>query len=379
MEVARDKNQRKNILMVGPYPPDVGGISNFMYNMDESKVIKKHFSLDIFITRTRGSNTTFVYQTLIEIRQFFRFLFQLKVKNYNLVHINTASFISFYRSFLFLFVAKKFFDTKCILHIHGGKFIEFYVGTNTLLERVIDYAFKISDLLIVTSPSWVLEVKKILKTDKKIEIIFNGFKKEQFHPMDQTECRKMFNLPENKKIILSIGNLISEKNHLLLIKAINKIIRVNEKKDLFCIIIGDGPLRNVIKDSIRDNNLEHLIINISNVPHEEIPYWINASDMMILPSTHEGNPTVMFECLACGKPFVGTKVGGIPDIISSEDYGFLVKPKDINDLTEKISNALNKDWNKEVIIEYSKFFSWRIIGKKLANVYNDLLNGNKSA
>lgn len=368
------KNLKKaKILMIGPYPPDVGGISNFMYHMNESKQIKEQFIFNIFITKIKHSDVTLINQTLIEIRQFIRFLLLLKLEKYDIVHINTASYISFYRSFIFLFLAKFFFNTKCIFHIRGGKFIDFYKKTNILSQNIINYAFQISDLLIVTSSSWVSKVEKILHYNKEIEILHSGFEKEQFHPMDQVKCRKMLNLPINKKIIISIGALIPVKNHLLLIKAINKLIKDNKIKDIFCIIIGEGPLQKVIGDSIQNKNLDKVITIISTIPHEEIPYWINSSEFFVLPSTHEGNPNVMFECLGCGKPFIGTKVGGIPDIIISEDYGLIVEPNDLNDLTEKIIIALDKEWDENKILEYSKKFSFDEISKRLVKVYREIL------
>ena len=58
---------------------------------------------------------------------------------------------------------------------------------------------------------------------------------------------------------------------------------------------------------------------VGGKPHAEIPIWMNACDVFVLSSLSEGNPTVMFECVGCGKPFIGTKVGGIPEIIISDD------------------------------------------------------------
>ena len=71
----------------------------------------------------------------------------------------------------------------------------------------------------------------------------------------------------------------------------------------------------------------------------------------------EGNPTVMFECLGCGKPFIGTKVGGIPEIIVSDDYGLLCEPANSEDLAEKILIALDKEWDEEKIRNYAKQFT----------------------
>lgn len=84
---------------------------------------------------------------------------------------------------------------------------------------------------------------------------------------------------------------------------------------------------------------------------------MNACDLFVLPSLSEGNPTVMFECLGCGKPFIGTKVGGIPEIIVSDDYGLLCEPANSEDLAEKILIALDKEWDEEKIRNYAKQFT----------------------
>lgn len=80
-------------------------------------------------------------------------------------------------------------------------------------------------------------------------------------------------------------------------------------------------------------------------PYNELPLWMNAADIIFLPSINEGNPSVMFEAFGVGLPFIGTKVGGIPEVIISEDYGLLVESSNPTDLTEKIITALNKKWD----------------------------------
>jgi len=91
-----------------------------------------------------------------------------------------------------------------------------------------------------------------------------------------------------------------------------------------------------------------------------------------MPSLFEGNPTVMFECLACGKPFVGTMVGGISDIIISEEYGLLCKPASVDELTENILIALDKKWAQIKIVKYAEQFSWTNIIKKIIEVYRKI-------
>ena len=108
---------------------------------------------------------------------------------------------------------------------------------------------------------------------------------------------------------------------------------------------------------------------IGFVPHDELPTFVNACDLFVLPSLNEGNPTVMFECLGCGKPFIGTKVGGEPEIITSEDYGFLVEPANSKELAEKVLVALDKNWNRECILDYAKQFTWNKISEQIVKVY----------
>jgi glycosyltransferase involved in cell wall biosynthesis len=115
--------------------------------------------------------------------------------------------------------------------------------------------------------------------------------------------------------------------------------------------------------------LQDYVKLIGFVPDEDLPILVNACDLFVLPSLSEGNPTVMFECLGCGKPFIGTKVGGEPEIITSEDYGFLVEPANSKELAEKILIALDKNWNTECILDYAKQFTWNKISEQIVEVY----------
>jgi len=90
---------------------------------------------------------------------------------------------------------------------------------------------------------------------------------------------------------------------------------------------------------------------------------------LFLPSLIEGNPTVMFESIGCGKPFIGTDVGGIPEVIISNKYGLLCEPQNSAKLVENILEALEKKWSAIDIVEYSKQFRWDIVAEKIAIVY----------
>ncbi|MCD6322020.1 MAG: glycosyltransferase, partial [Clostridiales bacterium] len=79
---------------------------------------------------------------------------------------------------------------------------------------------------------------------------------------------------------------------------------------------------------------------IGSRPHVEIPDWLNASDLLCLPSLDEGHPNIVLEALACGIPVVASRVGGIPEIIKSAEEGLLVAPKDSLSISNAILNII---------------------------------------
>ncbi|MDD4250385.1 MAG: glycosyltransferase family 4 protein [Methanosarcina sp.] len=203
----------------------------------------------------------------------------------------------------------------------------------------------------------------------KICYLPNGYDSSSFSTLDLEQSRKKLGLPLDKKILLNVGNLYSEvKGHRYLIEAIGKVVK--KRTDVLCVIVGSGKLRNKLEAQIKEAGLEDYVQLVGGKPHTEIPLWINSCDLFVLPSLNEGNPTVLFECLGSGKPFVGTSVGGIPEIIVSDDYGLLVEPKNSNKLAKVILFALDRKWNRDKIIDYSIQFSWEKIATKIVSIYN---------
>ena len=131
--------------------------------------------------------------------------------------------------------------------------------------------------------------------------------------------------------------------------------------------------RTTLERQIHSLGLEGYVRLVGGKPHNEIPHWISACDLFVLSSLNEGNPTVMFEALGCGKPFIGTRVGGVPEVIVSDVYGLLVNPADPADLAGKILTALDRTWDQEAIVQYADRFTWNEISKEILKVYRSVL------
>jgi glycosyltransferase involved in cell wall biosynthesis len=238
---------------------------------------------------------------------------------------------------------------------------------NTFYTEQITHILNSADHIITVSRNNLLSIQK-LGIKKPVSVILNGFDDHRFFPRDMQECRHAFGLPQNKKILVNVAKMYDVvKGHEILIRAMHEVIK--KRDDVVCYIVGDGELRTSLEKLITELQLEHSVKIVGVKPHHEIPLWMNAGDIFVLPSLQEGNPTVMFECLGCAKPFVGTRVGGIPEIITNDAYGLLCEPGNVQELATAILASLNRDWDPALISAYAQQFTWQTITQEILGVY----------
>jgi len=264
---------------------------------------------------------------------------------------------------------KEHYSVPLVVTAHGYDIYSFPFK-DPIWKNNIKYVLETADTIITVSQN-NLDCIRELDVDTPVHVIQNGFRSDLFYHRDTFDCRKTLEIPLNRKIILTVGNLETIKGQRYLVEAVKEITQT--RKDILCVIIGLGRLHNALKHQIRSLGLNDFVILAGGKPHNEIPLWMNACDIFVLPSLNEGNPTVMFEAIGCGKPFVGTKVGGISDVISSEVCGLLVDPADPKDLVKKILSALDRKWDREKILAYAERFTWENIVKDIIHVYMQVL------
>ena len=236
------------------------------------------------------------------------------------------------------------------------------------IKYVLDSA---THIITVSKSNERIMIEKLKISNKKISVIPNGYDGKLFYPMNRSEIRKRLNLPDDKKIIINVANLVPVKGHIYLLNALSEVIK--HHRDVLLVIVGDGPEWKKLEKIVVNLGLTKYVYFAGSKPHHEIPLWMNAADIFVLPSLSEGNPTVMFEALGVGLPFVGTTVGGIPEIITSEGYGLLCPPKNLDCLAEKILEALEREWDREKIRKYARQFTWENIAREVMRVYEQVL------
>ena len=265
---------------------------------------------------------------------------------------------------------KEGYDKPLIITGHGYDVYDLPFR-NAEWNKKIRSVLNTADYILTPSKSNYDKLVQLDISEENVCIIPNGYEQNVFKNILSSKAKEKLDLPEDKKIILSVGNLELIKGHKYLIEAIKEVVK--REKNITCLIVGSGSEKKDLINLIDRLNLNNYIKLVGRRPHKEIPLWMNACDVFVLPSLNEGNPTVMFEALGCGKPFIGTNVGGIPEIITNKKLGIIVKPEEVNALADAILKALDKDWDKDYILNYAKQYSWDKIAAKIIGIYNELL------
>ena len=129
-----------------------------------------------------------------------------------------------------------------------------------------------------------------------------------------------------------------------------------------------------LQDLINKYDLQQNVRLIGYVPFNKLAKLYAACQIFVLPTLAEATPAVVKEAMACGKPVIATKVGGIPLLIKDGQTGFLVDPADEKQIAEKIAYLIDEPTERERIGTLArKFieeeFAWDKILKKFMQVY----------
>lgn len=198
-------------------------------------------------------------------------------------------------------------------------------------------SYNLSDKVVaVSNKVYNYLLKEKIKKDK-LELIYTGIDTNKFNPEIKKDLRKELNLSKNTILIGIVAVLRAAKRHIDLIKAFSEI-ETNKKTAL--IIIGQGPQEKNIKLFIKEGKFKNIFL----LGHrEDIHLILPSLDIFVLPSKMEALGTAILEASSCGVACIGSKTGGIPEIIMDNKTGLLFEPGNIQELKSKLETLINND------------------------------------
>ncbi|MCH6236518.1 glycosyltransferase [Cognataquiflexum rubidum] len=146
-------------------------------------------------------------------------------------------------------------------------------------------------------------------------------------------------------VLVTTGRLVQIKNQDLLIKVFSRLIINNPDKKLELWIVGEGPERESLQATIQDLGVVDKVM-LYGYQENVFPY-LNQADAFILPSFSEGFSISLVEAMSSGLPCIATKIGGPSEIITS-GTGYLIDPKDSNDILDKIQKVIDLPENERI-------------------------------
>lgn len=224
-------------------------------------------------------------------------------------------------------------------------------------------------------------------SEKKLITIHNGLSLTDKNFLEKEEAKKILNLPleieeiatsrqggtrndiKKTKIIGTIANFYPTKGLNYLIEAADSVRK--KFPDILFVLIGEGQQKEFLNKKINQLNLQN---NFKLVKIADAYRYLKAFDIFVLSSVKEGLPYTILEAMAAELPIVATRVGGIPEMIEGGVSGFLVEPKDSENLAKKISQMLEnpdlaKNFGQNAKEKYEREFAFETMLKRTTELY----------
>jgi len=208
----------------------------------------------------------------------------------------------------------------------------------------------------------------------RIKVIPLGVDTSEFTPISGIHLRKKLGLL-NKTVILFVGRLTQVKGVEFLITAFNRVHKAFPNTKL--VILGRGELKQNLIELSEKLQIKNSVIFLDFIERAEMPQLYAASDIFVLPSFKEPFGLVLLEAMAMEKPIIGTRTGGIPDVITNGVNGFLIEPGNIDELSFRLAELVDNPelrakmgkQGREIAI---KMFDYQVIAKKTLEIYQCL-------
>ena len=329
---------RKNVLIItSPFRPNIGGVETHLDDLIKEGVSRgitfRVITYQPLVTKAKGEyiEVGVGYKVIrIPWPRFNLFLSLERFPALEFLYLFPGLFIV---GFLYLLV-KRDFDA-----IHGqglvagstslilGKLFKKKVLLSThsiynfphkgLYRNFVYFLFSQCNHILALSKESKKEIEKLGISSSKVTTFTYWVDQKVFKPVNKHKARESLGLSKDAFICLFVGRLIEVKGVREL------VVAAKETKDVLFVIIGDGPLEEKIKN--QKSKTKNLLF-VGRVVNKKLPDYYNASDVLIVPSTHEeGFGRVILESLSCGTPVVGANKGAIPEAVNRE-VGILIDP-----------------------------------------------------
>ncbi len=266
------------------------------------------------------------------------------------------------------YLAKKMVgdQLKVITTLHGTDIT--VLAQEESLKDLICLAINESDAVTAVSNDLIKETRNLLSIKRQIDLTYNFVDKRQYYPRNCSQRRLEYALP-HEKILMHISNFRPVKRVMDVVDVFEKVNRDISSKLLF---VGEGPDLPKVYSKIKELGLEDKVFFLGK--QDVVSHVISMADLLLLPSEKESFGLVALEAMACGVPTIGSNAGGIPELVSHEQTGYL---SDVGDTEGMANHALTlltnynlyKQFREACIERATHYFCNDVITDRYENIY----------
>ena len=262
------------------------------------------------------------------------------------------------------------FDLPCVCQARGSD-VNVYPKeskANFLLTRNV---IENCDAPVAVSKALAEEMSSVSRVPRKVSVLYTTIDTQLFRPPKKKGgLRERLGIPPKSFVAIYVGFLSRSKGVADLAQAWRSV--AGELPRSLLVVVGDGPLSGKLA------KLGRRVLLCGRRPHAEVALWMQASDVLVLPSYSEGLPAVVVEAMACELPVVATSVGGIPEAIVQGKTGLLLPAGDRCELTSSIltlaqNENLRRRMGKAGRRRIQTLFRWDAYVSHTSELYHSLL------
>jgi phosphatidylinositol alpha-1,6-mannosyltransferase len=229
-----------------------------------------------------------------------------------------------------------------IIYAHGNEILALMHNPwKTHIEALMG-----ADRVIANSDYTSRRLKDLGIEDDRIALVHPGCAPETFRPGLHTGSLRAKLGLANRKVLLTVGNLVKRKGHDKVIEALPYVLP--SYPDVVYLIVGNGRDREYLEGLVSERRLTDKVFFVGYVPDSELPLYYNLCDIFLMPSRErlekndvEGFGIVCIEASSCSKPVIAGKGGGMISAVIDRETGYVVNPRDPGAIAASILELLN--------------------------------------
>jgi len=286
----------------------------------------------------------------------------IKERQYSFMHTHTPIASAIVRA------AAHKLKTKVVYTAHGFHFYKGAPVRNWMIFYPVEkWLSKYTDALITITREDFKRASEHFRAKNTVYVPGVGVDTKRFaaNPAGREKIRKELSLSDDQVMLLSVGELNSNKNHGAVIRAIKGL-------DIVYVIVGKGALEEELKALAEDNNVDLRLTGF----RKDVEDFYQASDIYILPSIREGLNVSLMEAMSSGLPCLAGRIRGNVDLIDEGDGGYLFDPKSEDEIRDAVSKMLDGATGTKAFGRYNfekiKQFSKEVVAQKMSEIYRSM-------